>query len=121
MIEIFFDTSIYFIRLIRRHFFRLDLYPDVCEAVLKYHFFSLTTHRPVNRIEIWEKMKILCVNRLTSGIYSVSILVLYLKVLLNMIGGVMYTINVNQPNTAAKPVSIRRIQKRNETSKQNIV
>jgi peroxin-3 len=49
--------------------------------------------KPPNKVEIWEKLKILSVSRCLSKAYSISILTLFVKVELNIIGGYLFLSN----------------------------
>ena len=49
--------------------------------------------RPPNKLEIWEKLKIMCVSRCFATIYSLSFLCLFIKVELNVIGGYLFVGN----------------------------
>lgn len=49
--------------------------------------------KPPNKIEIWEKLKILSLSRCLTKAYSITILTLFVKVELNIIGGYLFLSN----------------------------
>lgn len=44
----------------------------------------------VNKVEVWEKLKVLSFSRTITGVYSSCLLFVFLRVQLNIIGGYMY-------------------------------
>ena len=48
------------------------------------------TSKDVNKIELWEKLKVLSFSRTITAVYSSCLLFVFLRVQLNIIGGYMY-------------------------------
>uniref|UniRef100_A0A0K8TT58 Peroxisomal biogenesis factor 3 n=1 Tax=Tabanus bromius TaxID=304241 RepID=A0A0K8TT58_TABBR len=72
----------------------LGLSPSLGDEILKIlnseEILEKLRKNPENKIELWEKLKILSFTRLTAFIYASSILVVTLRVQLNLLGGYLY-------------------------------
>ncbi|XP_033117488.1 peroxisomal biogenesis factor 3-like [Anneissia japonica] len=47
-------------------------------------------NRPANKLEIWEQLKIISFSRPIAAVYSLCMVIVYLRVQLNVLGGYMY-------------------------------
>ncbi|TRY98138.1 hypothetical protein DNTS_028491 [Danionella cerebrum] len=75
----------------------LSMLPTLREAIIHHlNSESLTTllkTKPVNKLEIWEDLKIISFTRSIVAVYSTCMLVVLLRVQLNIIGGYLYLDN----------------------------
>ena len=51
---------------------------------------SLPPCRPDNKVTLWENLKIVSFSRLVAGVYACSLLVVFLRVQLSVLGGCMF-------------------------------
>ena len=52
---------------------------------------SLLPHcRPDNKVTLWENLKVVSFSRLVAGVYACSLLVVFLRVQLSVLGGCMF-------------------------------
>uniref|UniRef100_A0A8C2J5G4 Peroxisomal biogenesis factor 3 n=1 Tax=Cyprinus carpio TaxID=7962 RepID=A0A8C2J5G4_CYPCA len=70
----------------------------IAQARRQFHFESnlvdhVFLHRPANKLEIWEDLKIISFTRSIVAVYSTCMLVVLLRVQLNIIGGYLYLDN----------------------------
>lgn len=53
-------------------------------------------HKPVNKLEIWETLKIRCISKCLTSIYATTLLTLFIKIELNIIGAYMFLSNSSE-------------------------
>lgn len=72
----------------------MRLAPNVCEVVIRLndtdYILDQIRLNPDNKLELWDEMKILAFTKLTTLVYSSSILAITLRVQLNLLGGYLY-------------------------------
>ncbi|XP_067613001.1 peroxisomal biogenesis factor 3 [Eurosta solidaginis] len=67
-----------------------ELYSAIIRECSTDSLLEQLRQNPSNKLELWEKMKIVAFTRLTTFIYAASMLVLTLRVQLNLLGGYLY-------------------------------
>ncbi|EDW79459.1 uncharacterized protein Dwil_GK20400 [Drosophila willistoni] len=72
----------------------LGMGEEMCQAVLKecstVELLEQLRQNPKNKVELWEKVKIISFTRLATFVYASSMLVIALRVQLNVLGGYIY-------------------------------
>ncbi|XP_068143049.1 peroxisomal biogenesis factor 3 [Drosophila tropicalis] len=72
----------------------LGMGEEMCQAVLKecstVELLEQLRQNPKNKVELWEKIKIISFTRLATFVYASSMLVIALRVQLNLLGGYIY-------------------------------
>ncbi|XP_071965139.1 peroxisomal biogenesis factor 3-like [Antedon mediterranea] len=70
-------------------------------------------NRPANKLEIWEQFKIISFSRPVAAVYSLCMVIVFLRVQLNVLGGYMYldSFHGNNGTTASQSQATPEIQK----------
>jgi peroxin-3 len=93
----------------------LSLLPRLREALChQLNSEALTTQlrtRPTNKLEIWEELKIISFTRAIVAVYSSTMLAVYLRVQLNILGGYMYRDSLSGHPAPTAVVATADVQK----------
>ncbi|CAH1773620.1 unnamed protein product [Owenia fusiformis] len=88
----------------------LSMMPNLRETLMKAldseHLTEQLKARPANKLEIWEDLKITSFSRTLVSMYSVCMVVVYLRVQLNIIGGYMYLDNLLNRNGTTPELAV---------------
>ncbi|XP_013386810.1 peroxisomal biogenesis factor 3 [Lingula anatina] len=62
--------------------------------------------KPSNKVQIWEELKILSFTRTMMSVYMSAMMIVFLRVQLNIIGGYMYLDNIHDRNGTNKQLAV---------------
>lgn len=83
----------------------------LCRLLNSEELTSQLRARPSNKLELWEQLKILSFTRTITAVYSSTMLAVYLRVQLNILGGYMYQDTVNGCNGMMTAQTTADVQK----------
>ncbi|XP_051867678.1 peroxisomal biogenesis factor 3 [Pristis pectinata] len=103
----------------------LSMLPTLREAIMQQlnseSLTSLLKSRPVNKLEIWEDLRIISFSRSIVAVYSTCMLVVLLRVQLNIIGGYIYLDNAAVGKNGTMPLVPPEVQQQYLSSIQHLL